>query len=237
VKPELAKNRGLAASSASFEFSDQGGEGGDWQLRLLDSQGKALRTLRGKGRPPKGLRWDGLDESGQPALLEAGSSYEMRVTDGSGKSGQWKEDLATARDLDGFAGQEALLSRLGDQDTCFKDGTQPGCLRCQVHFPFAEDTVGERGRAEMLEIRRLVTGARLAEMRVEGHADSLGESGQNVRISQARADAVLDFMLDKLDVQANLATALGMGDKHPVDGKHDEKARARNRRVEILLKF
>lgn len=67
---------------------------------------------------------------------------------------------------------------------------------------------------------------------VYGYADDMGSQKYNLQLSQRRAEAVRDFLV-QAGVSATTVTAKGFGSSDPrVPGK-DEKARAANRRVEI----
>ncbi|RKY95979.1 MAG: hypothetical protein DRQ06_02515 [Candidatus Hydrothermota bacterium] len=44
-----------------------------WRLRIIDPAGTPVKTLRGKGRPPDRLEWNGLTDDGK--LLEIGTPY------------------------------------------------------------------------------------------------------------------------------------------------------------------
>jgi len=44
-----------------------------WRLRIIDPAGTSVKSLRGKGRPPERLEWNGLTDDGK--LLEIGTPY------------------------------------------------------------------------------------------------------------------------------------------------------------------
>jgi outer membrane protein OmpA-like peptidoglycan-associated protein len=236
AKIGLSRDKGLKVAAADFDFSDQGDEQGSWELRLSSASGKTVRTLKGVGKPPQGLKWDGLDDNGKPALLDTGASFEMRVAGADGKAKEWKEPLVVKRDLDSLHAQDALKLRLEGQSACRPDA-EPGCLRCTLHFPFGGTTPSRQGRAELRAIKSILAGLKAAELRVEGHSDSQGEAAENLRISQARAEYLLEYALGEAGLEPNMAVALGLGSARPVDAADNEEAKAKNRRAELLLKF
>jgi outer membrane protein OmpA-like peptidoglycan-associated protein len=69
---------------------------------------------------------------------------------------------------------------------------------------------------------------------VVGHADSTGEAAYNQRLSERRADAVADMLVDR-GVSSARIVARGMGERQPVASNETAEGRARNRRVEILI--
>lgn len=75
---------------------------------------------------------------------------------------------------------------------------------------------------------------------IEGHTDSIGTDAYNLKLSQARAATVRDWLADKGYIPA--ATPIqGYGEKRPVapnttpDGKDDPTGRQKNRRVEVVF--
>ncbi|MEO8634128.1 MAG: OmpA family protein [Gemmatimonadales bacterium] len=67
---------------------------------------------------------------------------------------------------------------------------------------------------------------------VGGHTDATGSARTNSRLSQARADAVRDYLISK-GVSASRLTAKGYGPSKPVATNATVEGRASNRRVEL----
>ena len=71
-------------------------------------------------------------------------------------------------------------------------------------------------------------------IRIEGHTDSTGNSDTNLKISQQRADAVLEALV-QLGVDPARITAIGMGQDFPIATNESDEGRAQNRRVDVIL--
>ena len=71
-------------------------------------------------------------------------------------------------------------------------------------------------------------------MRIEGHTDNVGDSEANLVLSQARADAVRDYLTGQ-GVAANRLEAKGYGDSKPVADNGTAKGRGKNRRIEFTI--
>jgi len=71
------------------------------------------------------------------------------------------------------------------------------------------------------------------KVEVAGYTDSRGSRAGNVRLSQARAKAVADYLIGK-GIAAGRLTAKGYGPDKPIGDNATEEGRARNRRVELL---
>lgn len=70
---------------------------------------------------------------------------------------------------------------------------------------------------------------------VEGHTDSLGREIFNQTLSVRRADNVVAYLASK-GVAFGRLTAVGRGESQPIADNATEAGRARNRRVDILIK-
>lgn len=73
-----------------------------------------------------------------------------------------------------------------------------------------------------------------ATFAVGGHTDSTGSAKINARLSQERADAVMNYFVNK-GVDASRLTAKGYGSANAIDSNKTRAGRANNRRVEIKV--
>jgi OmpA-OmpF porin, OOP family len=69
---------------------------------------------------------------------------------------------------------------------------------------------------------------------IEGHTDSVGSEASNLDLSQRRADAVRDFLLQN-GVRAAQITTHGYGKASPVASNDTVAGRQQNRRVELII--
>ncbi len=69
---------------------------------------------------------------------------------------------------------------------------------------------------------------------MEGHTDSVGTDAYNQRLSEQRADAVRDFLLQQGVPQTGMS-AVGLGKDGPVAGNETAAGREQNRRVEMVV--
>jgi outer membrane protein OmpA-like peptidoglycan-associated protein len=76
---------------------------------------------------------------------------------------------------------------------------------------------------------------------LEGHTDNLGTDKYNLELSQKRAEAVRQHLIQAGAVAEARISATGFGSARPVapnktnDGKDNPDGRAQNRRVEIII--
>jgi len=69
---------------------------------------------------------------------------------------------------------------------------------------------------------------------IEGHTDNVGGDDFNMRLSQARAESVRDY-LSLQGVGGTRLAARGYGKTHPVASNDTDSGRAQNRRVELTI--
>jgi outer membrane protein OmpA-like peptidoglycan-associated protein len=70
------------------------------------------------------------------------------------------------------------------------------------------------------------------DLMVEGHTDSVGDENYNMKLSQRRADAVVNYLKSK-GVAANRFSVKGFGETRPRFDNATKEGQAKNRRVEI----
>jgi outer membrane protein OmpA-like peptidoglycan-associated protein len=70
---------------------------------------------------------------------------------------------------------------------------------------------------------------------VEGHTDSTGARDHNMMLSQARAQAVMNYLVSR-GIPADAISAIGIGPDRPIADNATRNGRTENRRVEIIVK-
>jgi outer membrane protein OmpA-like peptidoglycan-associated protein len=71
---------------------------------------------------------------------------------------------------------------------------------------------------------------------IVGHTDNQGELENNLNLSQRRAQAVAEALASKYGIPAARMSARGVANMAPVASNDDEAGRARNRRVELVVR-
>ena len=74
----------------------------------------------------------------------------------------------------------------------------------------------------------------IKKIRVEGHTDSVGSNKFNQRLSQSRADSVMEYLLSQ-GVSVDRIEAEGYGEEKPIASNATAKGRAINRRTEFNI--
>jgi len=71
-------------------------------------------------------------------------------------------------------------------------------------------------------------------LEIDGHTDNTGESAANLALSQQRADAVRNYLIQQ-GVDSSVLVAKGFGDTKPVAPNDTEEGKFRNRRIEFTI--
>jgi OOP family OmpA-OmpF porin len=74
----------------------------------------------------------------------------------------------------------------------------------------------------------------LAEFVIEGHTDSTGGADQNLRLSRYRADAIVNYLVQRFALDPRRIEIIGYGEQRPVASNDTDRGRTLNRRVEIV---
>ncbi len=101
---------------------------------------------------------------------------------------------------------------------------------------FAPNSADISNESEILldRIAAIITSCSNATFEIGGHTDSQGREQMNLGLSQSRADAVLDALLQR-DVMLELMIAKGYGESQPIAENNSEAGRAKNRRIAFKL--
>jgi OOP family OmpA-OmpF porin len=73
-----------------------------------------------------------------------------------------------------------------------------------------------------------------ATIEVGAHTDSDGSTANNLELSQSRADAIVEFLVDA-SVKRERLSAVGYGEEKPVADNATPDGKAANRRIEFVL--
>jgi OOP family OmpA-OmpF porin len=107
--------------------------------------------------------------------------------------------------------------------------------RGKIRFVSGRATI-EQDSAGLLD-RLIETALRCpgANIEIAGHTDADGEDGYNQALSEKRAQAVADYLV-KAGLPANRFTAAGYGSTQPVASNDTDEGKAKNRRIDFLVK-
>ncbi|PAU80395.1 hypothetical protein CK501_08075 [Halovibrio salipaludis] len=104
-----------------------------------------------------------------------------------------------------------------------------------VRFETASANVTDDSLPEIREVAETMREFPESTLVLEGHTDSVGNAEANRALSQRRAEAVKQILVEEMGIDAERVSAEGYGESQPVADNDTAEGRARNRRVESVL--
>lgn len=101
---------------------------------------------------------------------------------------------------------------------------------------FSGTTLRRQSRVILDEIAVTLEGCPEASIEIGGHTDSSGSEAGNLRVSEQRAQATVDYLVGK-GLDRGRFTAVGYGQAQPVADNATAAGRTANRRMEFKIEF
>ncbi len=241
-------NKNLAETEASSSEEQRRAAALTQQVAQLSAQIGSLQAVlnvAGQDQRDAEARVANLGQQLNAALLRAAEEERKRVDlerDAREKAEAEAADLARYRSE--FFGR---LSQILEGREGVKVVGDRFVFSSEVLFSTGEASLSDAGRTQIRSVTEMLK--QIADdipseidwiIRVDGHTDNLPLSGQgryrdNWELSQARALAVVRYMVDDLGFPARRLAATGFADTRPVAEGDSEEARAQNRRIELKL--
>jgi len=114
-------------------------------------------------------------------------------------------------------------------------------LAADVLFDFDKYTLLPKANDTLRKVGQVAASYPSSPMQIEGHTDGKGTHPYNMKLSENRADAVKNWLVQNASISGSRITTQGWGETKPVapnkkpDGSDDPEGRQKNRRVEIVL--
>jgi OmpA-OmpF porin, OOP family len=103
-----------------------------------------------------------------------------------------------------------------------------------IYFDTAKAEIKPESGPALDEIAKLLKGDPTLKTFIVGHTDSVGDFESNMKLSQARAQAVMQSLASKYGIEAVRLRAYGVSSLSPMQSNDTEEGRAKNRRVELV---
>jgi outer membrane protein OmpA-like peptidoglycan-associated protein len=105
-----------------------------------------------------------------------------------------------------------------------------------VFFDSNKTTIQSKSFALLDEVATVIlNNPQIKQIEVGGHTDGVGNDDKNLSLSLGRAESVVAYLVGR-GVDKGRLTAVGYGETRPIDTNQSEAGRARNRRVELVIK-
>jgi outer membrane protein OmpA-like peptidoglycan-associated protein len=163
-------------------------------------------------------------------FLEAGS-FNSRRDEAQPRFKEYA-DLSSKMNFDSIFGQSrpALISK---KDSIANEEYEYFQLT-NVNFESDSYSIPDTSRDELLKLADYLHRNKQFNCSFYGYTDNVGSKKYNQRLSENRANAVMDFLVSKGVVRERMSIA-GYNFENPIADNSNEFGRAMNRRVEIVL--
>lgn len=105
-----------------------------------------------------------------------------------------------------------------------------------VYFDTGKAEVKPNSKAQLDEIGKMLKAQPTLQVFVVGHTDGQGALEANLQLSQQRAQAVVNALVQQQGIDARRLMARGVASLAPLASNSTDEGRARNRRVELVLR-
>jgi outer membrane protein OmpA-like peptidoglycan-associated protein len=129
---------------------------------------------------------------------------------------------------------EAMVQEV-TADAMYDALSKDGFMALYINFDTGKAAIKPESQPIIDQIASLMKGHADLKLGIEGHTDNVGTPASNKTLSEQRAKAILDAVVNQ-GIAANRMAAIGWGQDKPVADNRTEDGRAKNRRVEIVKK-
>jgi len=170
---------------------------------------------------------DDEGHQGQVAVLEAGGQPSQAVI----AEGNTRTKLGDATPATQPLGDKGLKP----QEAALLTGLPPPAKSFLMYFDLGTTTLTSESLAVLDQLRAEISARSGVEVQVTGHTDTVGSEEDNDRLSQQRAEEVLNWLASQ-GIERSLMTAVGRGERELREPTVDNYSSATNRRVEVIVR-
>jgi len=103
-----------------------------------------------------------------------------------------------------------------------------------IFFDFNKSTLRNESENEIHQLTKLLTDVPTMKIEISGHTDNRGSDEYNKNLSNQRAKAVYNRLIEK-GIDASRLTFIGYGEEKPIATNDTEEGRQLNRRTEFKV--
>lgn len=132
--------------------------------------------------------------------------------------------------------KEAMVQEVtADAATMARDLARSGKVAIYgIYFEFDKAELKPESAPTLREIAQLLGDRPQLRLHVVGHTDNVGQLDYNMRLSKARAEAVVEALTADYGIASGRLRAAGVGPLAPAAANTSDDGRAKNRRVELV---
>lgn len=108
-------------------------------------------------------------------------------------------------------------------------------LMNNIFFETAKWELKPESEPELMRIVEMLKKSPTMQIQIAGHTDNVGNKKNNLMLSERRAQAMADFVMQRGGIPAKRLQVKGFGSDKPVAPNSNEDGRQQNRRVEFVI--
>lgn len=112
---------------------------------------------------------------------------------------------------------------------------EEGSMNLFIKFDSGKSVILPESQTLIDELKKMMIGNPDLIISIEGHTDNKGSRMARQELTEARAKAVMDALIQK-GVEAKRMSSIGWGDSKPLNDNDTDENKARNNRIEIVKK-
>ena len=141
--------------------------------------------------------------------------------------------LAAEAEAKRKAEEAAKLAATAEAQACVNK-VRAAAKKGTIRFKLNQGALDKRSKPTLDRLVATVKACPKVRFSIEGHTDSVGNAGYNMRLSSSRAKSVADYLIGA-GIAAERIKAVGYGETRPIAPNNSRKNRAKNRRIEFSL--
>lgn len=141
---------------------------------------------------------------------------------------------AEARVKEQFEQVEKMFSR--SEARVFREGNTVILRLVGLSFDSGQSNIRSDSVNLLSKVEKAIDIFPRSELVIEGHTDSYGGDDSNQQLSQQRAESVQQYMVSAMRIPTYRMIATGFGETQPVANNETASGRARNRRIDIVIR-
>ena len=113
--------------------------------------------------------------------------------------------------------------------------TQLYCSILDIQFEINGDAIQRQDQEKIDKVAIFMKKYPDTTAVIEGHTDEVGTSADNMKLSQRRADSVVNYLANRSGIARSRLKAVGYGETRPIANPKTEEGRRLNRRVDAVI--
>jgi len=109
------------------------------------------------------------------------------------------------------------------------------CMVLGIVFDTDKADIKPQYRDEVAKLADYMTKYPTTTATVEGHTDNVGDPEYNMKLSQKRADGVVDYLVTNFGIDRSRLSAKGYGETRPIAYNTTPEGRQMNRRIYVVV--